>query len=264
MSLIPLIFSNWWEDLERPHRLFDQNFGLGLYPDQLLDPMVQEEFLRMPNIEKRMMRPLLYYRPWAELMRRGKNVDDGTSTVKADKDKFQVVLDVKQFKPDEINVKIADKYVVVEAKHEEQKDEHGWISRQFIRKYMIPEQCDIDQVSSSLSSDGVLSIIAPRKDQIIKEKNERTIKIEQTGKPAILEKQVEKKEEKEESKKEEPKKEELKKEESKKMEAKKMEAKKEECKKEECKKEECKKEDCKKEECKREECKKEESKKEKK
>ncbi|KAI4493744.1 hypothetical protein M0804_001920 [Polistes exclamans] len=279
MSLIPLIFSNWWEDLERPHRLFDQNFGVGLYPDELLDPMVQEEFLRMPNLERRRMKPLLYYRPWAELLRRGKNVDDGTSTVKADKDKFQVVLDVKQFKPDEINVKIIDKYVVVEAKHEEQKDEHGWISRQFTRKYMIPEQCDIDQVSSSLSSDGVLSIIAPRKAQIIKEKNERTIKIEQTGKPAILEKQVEKKEEKEvskkeeskkeEPKKEEPKKEESKKEEPKKMEGKKMDAKKEECKKEECKKEDCKKEDCKKEdskkeECKREECKREESKKEKK
>ncbi|XP_015178479.1 PREDICTED: protein lethal(2)essential for life-like [Polistes dominula] len=251
MSLIPLIFSNWWEDLERPHRLFDQNFGVGLYPDQLLDPTVQEEFLRMPTLERR-MKPLFYYRPWAELLRRGSNVNEGTSTVKADKDKFQVVLDVKQFKPDEINVKVTDKYVVVEAKHEEQKDEHGWISRQFTRKYMIPEQCDIDQVSSSLSSDGVLSITAPRKEKMIKEKNERKIKIEQTGKPAILEKQAEKKEEKEEPKKEEPKKEESKKEEPKKVESKKMEPKKEECKKEECKKEECKRDECKKEESKKE------------
>lgn len=115
--------------------------------------------------------------------------------MKADKGKFQVILDVQQFKPDEINVKVVDKCVVVEAKHEEKQDEHGWISRQFVRKYMIPEQCNIDDVSSSLSSDGVLTITAPRKEKP-EEKNERSIKIEHTGKPAIQEKTSEKKEEK--------------------------------------------------------------------
>lgn len=63
---------------------------------------------------------------------------------------------------------------------------------------MIPEQCDIEQVASSLSSDGVLSITVPRKDQP-KLTNEKTIRIEQTGKPAIKEsgdKKVEKKDEK--------------------------------------------------------------------
>ena len=106
---------------------------------------------------------------------------------------------MQQFKPEEINVKVVDKYVVVEGKHEEKQDEHGWISRQFTRKYMIPEQCDVEQVSSSLSSDGVLSITAPRKDQP-KDKNERSIKIEHTGKPAIREKVESKKEEKKEEK----------------------------------------------------------------
>jgi len=123
------------------------------------------------------------------------------STVKADKDKFQVILDVQQFKPEEINVKVVDKFVVIEAKHEEKQDEHGWISRQFVRKYMIPEQCDIDQVTSSLSSDGMLSITAPRKDKP-KTQNERAIKIEHTGKPAIQEKVQEKAQEKAQEKKE--------------------------------------------------------------
>jgi len=115
--------------------------------------------------------------------------------VQADKNKFQVILDVQQFKPEEIDVKVVDKCVVVEAKHEEKKDEHGWISRQFVRKYMIPEQCDIEQVTSTLSSDGVLSIVAPRKEKP-ETQNERTIKIEQTGKPALQEKPDEKKAEK--------------------------------------------------------------------
>lgn len=112
--------------------------------------------------------------------------------MKANKDKFQVILDVQQFKPEEIDVKVVDKCVIVEAKHEEKQDEHGWISRQFVRKYMIPEQCNIEEVSSSLSSDGVLTITAPRKEKS-ETKNERSIKIEHTGKPAIQEKQKEEK-----------------------------------------------------------------------
>lgn len=196
MSLVPLLFSDWWEDLDRPHRIFDQNFGLGLSPDQLLSPSLLEQYVMpaVPSRDRRYRHPLMqYYRPWGDLLR--KTEGGGTSTVKADKNQFQVVLDVQQFKPEEINVKVVDRCVIVEGKHEEQRDEHGWISRQFTRKYMIPEQCDIEQVTSALSSDGVLSITVPRKD-VPKLQNERSIAIEQTGKPALQEKKEEKKEEK--------------------------------------------------------------------
>ncbi|XP_029165155.1 protein lethal(2)essential for life-like [Nylanderia fulva] len=188
MSLVPLLFSDWWEDLEYPHRIFDQNFGLSLHPDQLMNSNILERFAQQRD--RRLRSSPVYYRPWGEMLRTSNEA--GTSTVRADKDKFQVILDVQQFKPDEINVKVVDKCVVVEAKHEEKQDEHGWISRQFVRKYLIPEQCDIDQVSSSLSSDGILTILVARKDKP-ETKNERSIKIEHTGKPAIQEKAAEKK-----------------------------------------------------------------------
>ncbi|XP_031836308.1 protein lethal(2)essential for life [Nomia melanderi] len=191
MSLVPLLFSDWWEDLDRPHRLLDQHFGLGLYPEQLLNTNILDQYI-LPSRRRMTRSPLIYYRPWGELLRKE---GGGTSTVKADKDKFQVVLDVQQFKPEEISVKVVDKAVVVEGKHEEKQDEHGWISRQFTRKYIIPEQCDINEVTSSLSSDGVLSITAPRKDQP-KPQSERAITIEQTGKPALKEGQEKKEEEK--------------------------------------------------------------------
>ena len=194
MSLVPLLFSDWWEDLDRPHRLLDQNFGLGLRPEQLLNPGILEQQYVLPSRDRRVRSPLMYYRPWGELLR--KSEGGGVSTVKADKDKFQVNLDVQQFKPDEINVKVVDKYVVVEGKHEEKQDEHGWISRQFTRKYLIPEQCNIEQVSSSLSSDGVLSITAPRKEQS-QVQSERSITIDLTGKPALKEAQEEQKTEEE-------------------------------------------------------------------
>ncbi|KAK2587082.1 hypothetical protein KPH14_002853 [Odynerus spinipes] len=183
MSLLPLILSNLWEDMEQPHRLLDQHFGIGINPDSLLQPLSLRLHGIEPNREKFsrcLMSP--YCRPWGQLLRKN---EDGSSTVKADKDKFQVVLDVLHFAPEEINVKVVDRFVVVEGKHEEKQDEHGWISRQFSRKYIIPEQCDIDQVTSKLSSDGVLTISVPRKPKETDE-GERIIHIEHTGKPAAI------------------------------------------------------------------------------
>ncbi|XP_029054437.2 protein lethal(2)essential for life-like [Osmia bicornis bicornis] len=175
MSILPLLFSAWWADLERPHRLMDQNFGMGLFPEQLLFPSTIDRFYPGSKATD------IYYRPLNELLRRG---ESGASTIMADKDTFKVILDVQQFKPEEINVKLVDRFIVVEAKHEEKRDEHGFISRQFVRKYLLPEQVDENQLASNISSDGILTITAPLKKTEGKP-NERTIKIEFTGKPAI-------------------------------------------------------------------------------
>lgn len=75
----------------------------------------------------------------------------------------QVILDVQQFSPDEITVKTVDNHVVVEAKHEEKQDEHGYISRHFVRRYVLPPSHDLVNITSTLSSDGVLTITAPKK-----------------------------------------------------------------------------------------------------
>lgn len=115
MSLVPLLFSDWWQDLDRPHRLVDQDFGIGLRPEQLAIPGILDQYYApVPRVNRR-NNPLLYYRPWGELLRQAEG--GGTSTVKADKDKFQVILDVQQFKPEEINVKVVDKFVVVEGNY---------------------------------------------------------------------------------------------------------------------------------------------------
>ena len=39
MSLFPTLFSNWWEGLDRPHRLFDQHFGHGINLTDLERPI---------------------------------------------------------------------------------------------------------------------------------------------------------------------------------------------------------------------------------
>jgi HSP20 family molecular chaperone IbpA len=95
-----------------------------------------------------------------------------------------VNLDVQQFKPEDLNVKTVDNYVVVEGKHEEKQDEHGFISRHFVRRYLLPEGAKAEQVNCNLSSDGVLQIEVARE---VKElpTNGRAIPIMQSGEPAM-------------------------------------------------------------------------------
>lgn len=92
-------------------------------------------------------------------------------------------LDVQHFKPNEITVRTkGDNTIEIEGKHEEKADEHGYISRHFVRKYVLPKGHDINQVQSNLSTDGVLTITAPRTDAGALE--HRTVPIQQTGQPS--------------------------------------------------------------------------------
>ncbi|XP_018788060.1 PREDICTED: heat shock protein 23-like [Bactrocera latifrons] len=100
------------------------------------------------------------------------------------KDGFQVSMDVAHFKPSELNVRVVDNSIVVEGKHEEREDDHGYISRHFLRRYSLPKGYDPNKVMSSLSSDGVLTVMAP-KPQLEDKSNERHVQIQQTG-PAHL------------------------------------------------------------------------------
>ena len=68
MSLLPLLFSTWWANLEQPHMLMDQNFGLGLRPEDLRLPKWTDRYY-LPHIRDRAALVDLYYRPWADLLR---------------------------------------------------------------------------------------------------------------------------------------------------------------------------------------------------
>ncbi|XP_055374667.1 heat shock protein 23-like [Condylostylus longicornis] len=113
-----------------------------------------------------------------------RNKAESLQTSAVGKDGFQVHMDVQQFKPSEICVKTIDNFVVVEAKHEERQDEHGFISRHFVRKYKLPTGYDANLVTSTLSSDGVLTIKAPTPSKL-EDNNVRIVQIQQTG-PAHL------------------------------------------------------------------------------
>lgn len=147
--------------VEKPTSIFEDFF-----PQELLDPWNYSPILTKLNnrrIQKRLRRqPKIVPIP------------------NKDKDRFHVCMDVQQFSPDEISVKTNGRNITVEAKHEEKEDEHGTISRHFIRRFVLPEQYRPEDVISSLSPDGVLSVSAPKYEPL-KNKNEREVPITITG-----------------------------------------------------------------------------------
>lgn len=83
--------------------------------------------------------------------------------VTTDRDKFQICIDMHQFTSNEICVKTVGDHIVVEGKHEEKEADHGsFVSRHFVRKYPLPRDHLAADVVSSFSSDGVLTITAPK------------------------------------------------------------------------------------------------------
>ncbi|XP_026733854.1 protein lethal(2)essential for life-like [Trichoplusia ni] len=142
-----------------PRSLLDQSFGLALTPQDIASAAVSP------------LSPLIAgAQPWWP---------KPGSTVKIDKDKCQINVDVQHFAPDEITVKTSNGYIVIEGKHEEKEDEHGYVSRQFVRRFKLPEESDPDLVESRLSSDGILTVVAPKKSEAVT--GERAVPITHTG-----------------------------------------------------------------------------------
>lgn len=74
---------------------------------------------------------------------------------------FHACVDVSNFEPSEITVKTVDNTVIIEAKHNERDDAHGPIERYFVRKYILPNNYDVETLSAIFSPNGVLTIEAP-------------------------------------------------------------------------------------------------------
>lgn len=85
---------------------------------------------------------------------------------------FKICLDVQNFSPNEITVKTIYNFIEVNAKHNDRKDEH---------RYRLPMEFNIEDVVSSISSDGVLTIQALFPTTLSAGREVRDIRIQHTG-----------------------------------------------------------------------------------
>ncbi|XP_041116139.1 alpha-crystallin A chain [Polyodon spathula] len=130
-----------------PSRLFDQFFGEGFFD---YDPFPFATSTISPYYRQSLARNYL------------ESINSGISEVRSDRDKFTIYLDVKHFSPEELSVKIVDDYVEIQGKHGERQDDHGYISREFHRRYRLPSNVDQSVITCSLSSDGLLTFCGPK------------------------------------------------------------------------------------------------------
>lgn len=98
------------------------------------------------------------------------------------KEGYQVSLDVSEYKPNELTVKTVNNSVIIEGKSEQLQDEQGgYSSRNFQRRFVLPEGYDPELATSSLSSDGLLTIHVPNPPAVEEALKERMVRIQQTG-----------------------------------------------------------------------------------
>jgi len=81
--------------------------------------------------------------------------------VSCSNDKFMIQLELPGFSPEDFNLKTKDDIILLEAVHEGKGD--GATSRKFSKEFKVPEGVVKEEISSSYSSEGILTIHAPRK-----------------------------------------------------------------------------------------------------
>uniref|UniRef100_A0A9J2PWZ3 SHSP domain-containing protein n=1 Tax=Ascaris lumbricoides TaxID=6252 RepID=A0A9J2PWZ3_ASCLU len=90
------------------------------------------------------------------------NIGNSVGSVVDNAEKFQVEVDVAQFRPNELSVNVRDHELIIEGHHQERSDQVGSIERHFVRKYSLPQDVQASAFESRLSDSGLLTVFAPK------------------------------------------------------------------------------------------------------
>ncbi|XP_062340910.1 heat shock protein beta-1 [Osmerus eperlanus] len=195
-------FRDWYQG----SRIFDQAFGMPslaeefptfpsthwpgylrpnhMGPDAIMPPTMMphmSHMSHMPQMHHHASSPLVHSSAMAGqhpmMLAQGppaygralsRQLSSGMSEIKQTQDAWKICLDVNHFAPEELVVKTKDGVLEITGQHEERRDEHGFVSRCFTRKYTLPPTANVEKVASTLSPEGVLTVEAPLNKQAIK------------------------------------------------------------------------------------------------
>lgn len=74
---------------------------------------------------------------------------------------YHLILDVHQFRPNELSVKTIGNEIVFEARHGQRNEDNGLATRNITRRFSLPSGYNPLSVVCTLDLDGVLNITAP-------------------------------------------------------------------------------------------------------
>lgn len=92
--------------------------------------------------------------------------------IKNEKDKLEVQIDVSEYKPEDLDVKVESNQLVISAKQETREAGGGTRTRVFEQKFSLPPGVDPASVKSSLTRDNMLVVTAAKEgyqDRVVKE-----------------------------------------------------------------------------------------------
>ncbi|BFZ23706.1 hypothetical protein BsWGS_26745 [Bradybaena similaris] len=138
---------------------YDDDFSVLQLADELLDP---SRFLMIRAAGDGHRPP-----PSRSLVGLGRS---GESEIHNTDKEFRVRLDLHHYRPEEVTVTSDNVKITINAKHEEQQDNHGFVSREVTRIYKLPPDVDAKSVTSTMNPQGVLNIrVAKRATEVPKE-----------------------------------------------------------------------------------------------
>ncbi|XP_036835117.1 heat shock protein beta-3 isoform X2 [Oncorhynchus mykiss] len=88
-------------------------------------------------------------------------VCDDTTTTQPQRTQpvYQVLLDVSQFRPEDIMIQVFEGWLLIKAQHGARMDEHGFVTRSFTRQYPLPEKLQqAGGLRALLCHDGILVV----------------------------------------------------------------------------------------------------------
>lgn len=128
-------------------------------------PVRYQEQFAAEELEEHKLNHSLYALPGpftAALSRRGQILEstDGAEVTSQEEEKtgFQVLLDVVQFRPEDIIIQTFEGWLLIKAQHGPRMDEHGFISRSFTRQYKLPDGVENKDLSALFCHDGILVV----------------------------------------------------------------------------------------------------------
>ncbi|XP_059046940.1 uncharacterized protein LOC131842426 [Achroia grisella] len=108
-----------------------------------------------------------YLWPWSQIVRTAAAIDseanfDGSRIISND-NKFEIKLNVKRFKPDELNVTVNKHNIIVNGIHKIGIDDGQiYVKNRMYQRFDLPPECKSDEVKAILNENGILSIWAPK------------------------------------------------------------------------------------------------------
>ncbi|KAK5964471.1 SHSP domain-containing protein [Trichostrongylus colubriformis] len=140
---------------------------MALWPVDRFERMLEEPFRRYDRLCPMrdmdwMSRRIMPY--WRDADHSMLHVGNQTKEVINDDKKFAVALDVSHFRPEELKVQLEGRDLTIEG-NQEVKTEHGYIKKNFVHRWALPEDCDLDAVHTQIDDHGHLSVEAPKTGQ---------------------------------------------------------------------------------------------------